>query len=66
MKKLLVISILAAALAACGSKPAQSTTPANKTTDTKKPDGSMGGAGYGAGSAMTPAAPSTGGDPCAN
>ncbi|MEO8840701.1 MAG: hypothetical protein ABI591_08075 [Kofleriaceae bacterium] len=60
---LLLLSLVA--VAACGSKPKTSTTPANKTgtSDTK---GSMGGTGYGGGSAMTPANPTSGGDPCAN
>jgi hypothetical protein len=67
MKKLLIISILASifALGACGSKPKPATTPANKTGTTDMGKGSMGGAGYGNGSAM-PMAPKTGGDPCAN
>jgi hypothetical protein len=64
MKTLLIISILA--VAACGSKPKTTTTPANKTGTSDK--GSMGGAGYGnsGGSAMAPANPTSGGDPCAN
>lgn len=64
MKKLLIISILA--VAACGSKPKTTTTPANKTGTTNDNKGSMGGSGYGGGSAMTPANPTSGGDPCAN
>lgn len=63
MKTLLIISILA--VAACGSKPKTTTTPANKT-GTSDNKGSMGGAGYGGGSAMTPPNPTSGGDPCAN
>jgi hypothetical protein len=63
MKTLLIVSILA--VAACGSKPKTTTTPANKTGSSDK--GSMGGAGYGgSGSAMAPANPTSGGDPCAN
>jgi len=61
MKKLLIISILA--FAACGSKPKPATTPANKTGTTDMSKGSMGGAGYGNGSAAP--TPKTGGDPCA-
>ena len=61
MKKLLIISILA--FAACGSKPKPATTPANKTGTTDMTKGSMGGAGYGNGSAAP--MPKSGGDPCA-
>ena len=61
MKKLLIVSIIAS-IAACGSKPAP-VTPANKTTDADKKAGSMGGTGYGGGSATKP--PTTSGDPCA-
>ena len=61
MKKLIIISILA--MAACGGKPKTTTTPTNKTGTTDTSNGSMGGSGYGAGSAMKP---TTGGDPCAN
>jgi hypothetical protein len=63
MKKLLILSILA--VAACGSKPKTTTTPANKTGASDTNNGSMGGSGYGGGSAMAPAHP-TSGDPCAN
>jgi len=61
MKKLLIVAIIALG-SACGSKPAP-VTPANKTTDADKKAGSMGGTGYGGGSAMKP--PATSGDPCA-
>ena len=64
MKKLIIISILA--VAACGSKPKTTTTPGNKTGTSDTGKGSMGGAGYGGGSAMAPANPTSGGDPCAN
>ena len=62
MKKLLLASLLSLAVPACGSKPAPA-TPANKTTDAKTTNGSMGGAGYGGGSAKPPVAQP--GDPCA-
>ncbi|CAN5606053.1 hypothetical protein BH11MYX1_BH11MYX1_25660 [soil metagenome] len=62
MKKLMIVSLLSLAVTACGSKPAPA-TPANKTTDAKKTDGAMGGAGYGGGSAKPPVGQP--GDPCA-
>jgi hypothetical protein len=67
MKQLLIISIVASMLAACGGKKQEATTPTNKTgtTDaTKGPSGSMGGTTYGGGTAK-PNPPTSGGDPCA-
>jgi len=69
MKKLVLVSILMAALAACGSKAKKSTTPENKagtTTEMKSDGSSTGGQTYGG--AMKPAGttPASGGaDPCA-
>jgi len=65
MKQLIIIFAIVSALAACGGKKAEPTTPTNKTgtTDTSK-SGSMGGTTYGGGSAA-PKAPTSGGDPCA-
>lgn len=67
MKKLVLVSLLSIAIAACGGKSNGNTTPSNNT-------GAMGsggtggssyggatGSGMGSGSAM---APSAGGDPC--
>ncbi len=65
MKKLIIISSLALAIGACGSKPKTTTTPTNKTGTTDTSNGSMGGSGYGGGSAMKPTIPGVG-DPCAN
>ncbi len=62
MKKLLIVSLLSVATAACGSKPAPA-APGIKTSDPKKPDGSMGGVGYGGTAAKPPVAQP--GDPCA-
>jgi predicted small lipoprotein YifL len=68
--KLLYVSILTAALAACGSKPKPSTTPENKggtATEVKSDGSATGGETYGG--ATTPPAPDTNGgaaaDPCA-
>ena len=67
MNKLISTLILSAALAACGGKQQQSTTPSN-STDASKGSGAMGGKTYGGASTATPA-PSTGdtppADPCA-
>jgi predicted small lipoprotein YifL len=68
MKKLFVVAILTASLAACGGKKPAASTPTNAGGTEMKSDGATGGATYG-----TPAtAPAPGGteggaaaDPCA-
>ena len=70
MKKLFLITILTASLAACGGKKAANTTPGNTggSAMEQKTDGATGGAGYGGlGYGGKARAPGTGAsaDPCA-
>jgi hypothetical protein len=70
MKKLFLIAILTAPLAACGGKKASSTTPGNTggSAMEQKTEGATGGAGYGgapAGDAPPDPGEGASADPCA-